>query len=63
MDSDASSNSDADSNTDTDDEDEDYSKEHPFESVDTNDLAPLPEENDPKHRYGVLSTEKLCPKG
>ena len=49
MDSDASSNSDADSNTDTDDEDEDYSKEHPFESVDTNDLAPLPEENEPKY--------------
>ena len=47
MDSDASSNSDADSNT--DDEDEDYSKEHPFESVDTNDLAPLPEENEPKY--------------
>jgi hypothetical protein len=47
MDSDASSNSDADSNT--DDEDEDYSKEHPLESVDTNDLAPLPEENDPKY--------------
>ena len=59
MDSDASSNSDADSNT--DDEDEDYSKEHPLESVDTNDLAPLPEENDPK--YPQEDTEKLCPKG
>ena len=48
MDSDDSSNSDADSlvlmmrmKT--------IQRKHPFESVDTNDLAPLSEENDPKY--------------
>jgi hypothetical protein len=45
MDSDNHSNAD----TDTDDDDADYLKEHPFESVDTNDLSSLPEENDPKY--------------
>ena len=48
MDSYDSSNSDADSNTD-DEEDNDYSKEDPFESLDTSDLSPLPEENEQKY--------------